>query len=383
MTVKEITNAFEHLYGARPRIYRAPGRVNLIGEHTDYNEGFVMPMAIDFSHYVAMTGRDDRILRIHSDIFKEEASMDLSRAPKRGRKHWSDYPFGVAIKLQEAGHAISGANVLVHGEVPLGSGLSSSAAIEISTGLGLLDISHEEIDRLQLAKTCQKAENEFVGARTGLMDQFVACFGKAGHAVMLDCRSLESQALPIPDGVTVVVCNTLVKHELASSEYNARREQCEAGVRTLSRHLPQVNSLRDVTVADVGKFKDELGEVVYKRCVHVTAENDRVRAAANALQQNDLKTLGTLMYESHESLRDDYEVSCRELDVMVDLARGIEGVFGARMTGGGFGGCTVNLIESRALGEFTRAIKTGYSEATEREPEVYVCSAADGAERVQ
>ena len=383
MTVEELTTAFEHLYGARPRIYRAPGRVNLIGEHTDYNEGFVMPMAIDFSTYVAMTGRDDRILRIHSDTFKEETSMDLARAPKRGRNHWSDYPLGVAIKLQEAGYSISGANVLVHGEVPLGSGLSSSAAIEISTGLGLLDISHEEIDRLQLAKTCQKAENEFVGARTGLMDQFVACFGKAGHAVMLDCRSLESQALPIPDGVTVVVCNTLVKHELASSEYNARREQCEAGVRTLSRHLPHVNSLRDVTVADVEKFKDELGEVVYKRCVHVTAENDRVRAAANALQQNDLKTLGTVMYESHESLRDDYEVSCRELDVMVDLARGIEGVFGARMTGGGFGGCTVNLIESRALGEFTRAIKTGYSEATEREPEVYVCSAADGAERVQ
>jgi len=383
MTVEEITNAFVRLFGAQPRIYRAPGRVNLVGEHTDYNEGFVMPMAIDFSTYVAMTERDDRILRIYSDTFKEETSMDLARAPKRGRNHWSDYPFGVAIKLQEAGHAISGANVLVHGEVPLGSGLSSSAAVEVSTGLGLLDISHEEIDRLQLAKTCQRAENEFVGARTGLMDQFIACFGKAGHAVILDCRSLESKALPIPDDVTVVVCNTMVKHELASSEYNARREQCEAGVRILSRHLSQLNSLRDVTVAEVEKFRDELGEVIYKRCLHVAAENERVRAAANALQQNDLQTFGTLMYESHESLRDDYEVSCRELDVMVDLARGVEGVFGARMTGGGFGGCTVNLIASQMLDEFTRAIKTGYAEAAKRDPEVYVCNAADGAERVQ
>jgi galactokinase len=382
-TLLSLTNAFEQLYGEHPRIYRAPGRVNLIGEHTDYNEGFVMPMAINFSTYVGMSTRDDRVLRIHSDIFKEETSMDLSRAPKRGRKHWSDYPFGVAIKLREAGHSVSGANVLVHGEVPLGSGLSSSAAIEVSTGLGLLDISHQKIDRLQLAKTCQKAENEFVGARTGLMDQFIACFGKAGHAVMLDCRSLESEALPIPDKVGVVVCNTMVKHDLASSEYNARREQCEAGVRILSRHLPKVNSLRDVTVTDVERLKDELGEVVYKRCLHVTSENDRVRAAAKALGQQELETFGKLMYESHQSLRDDFEVSCRELDVMVDLASHIDGVFGARMTGGGFGGCTVNLIASEAVEEFTRTIKSRYTDATGSDPDIYICSAADGAERVQ
>ena len=383
MTVEEITNAFVHLYGAHPRIYRAPGRVNLIGEHTDYNEGFVMPMAINFSTYVAMTKRDDRVIKIHSDTFKEAASIDLTHAPARGQKHWSDYAFGVALRLQEAGHVISGANMLVHGEVPLGSGLSSSAALEVATGLGLLDISREKIDRLQLAKTCQKAENEFVGARTGLMDQFIACFGKAGHAVMLDCRSLESQALPIPDEVSVVVCNTLVKHELASSEYNARREQCEAGVRILARHLPDVNSLRDASAADVEKFKDELGEIVFKRCRHVVGENDRVRAAARALQERDLKTLGKLMFESHESLRDDYEVSCRELDVMVDLARAIDGVFGARMTGGGFGGCTVNMVDVSAADEFERVIKAEYAKATGRVPEVYVCAAADGAERVQ
>ena len=382
-TVREITTAFARLYGGEPRIYRAPGRVNLIGEHTDYNEGFVMPAAIDFATYVAMTRRDDRVLKIHSDIFKEEATVDLDHTPGRGRKHWSDYPFGVAVKLREAGRRIGGANMLVHGEVPPGSGLSSSAAIEVSVGLGLLDISGQRIDRLQLAKICQKAENEFVGARTGIMDQFIGCFGKAGHAVMLDCRSLESQALPIPDDVKLVVCNTMVKHELASSEYNARREQCEEGVRLLAQHLPRVKSLRDVSVDDVNKFRSQLGEVVFKRCLHVTGENDRVRAAADALRQRDLKTFGELMYQSHESLRDDYEVSCRELDVLVRLAADIKGVFGARMTGGGFGGCTVNLVDSSSLDEFARAIKSGYAQATGHDPDVYVCTAADGAERIQ
>jgi galactokinase len=382
-TVHEITTAFQKCYGGEPRIYRAPGRVNLIGEHTDYNEGFVMPAAINFSTYVAITKRDDRLIRIHSDIFDEEASLDLAQPPARGRKHWTDYPFGVAAKLQQAGYEISGANVLVHGEVPLGSGLSSSAALEVSTGLGLLDISHQAIDRLQLAKTCQRAENEFVGARTGIMDQFIACFGKAGHAVMLDCRSLESKALPLPEDEKLVVCNTMVKHELASSEYNARREQCEAGVSILARHLPGVKSLRDVTVADVREFADELGDIVFKRCLHVTSENDRVRAAADALGRGDSKTFGELMYESHKSLRDDYEVSCRELDVMVELAAQIDGVYGARMTGGGFGGCTINLIAAGAVEDFTRKIKTGYADATDREADVYVCTAADGAERIQ
>ena len=383
MTLEELTAAFQKLYKGQPRIYRAPGRVNLIGEHTDYNEGFVMPAAINFSTFVAITKRDDQVIKIHSDIFKDEAEIDLAQDATPGRKHWSDYPLGVAIKLKEAWHNISGANLLVHGEVPLGSGLSSSAAIEVSTGLALLDISGVEIDRLELAKICQKAENEFVGARTGLMDQFIACFGKADHAVMLDCRSLESRALPLPDEVKPVVSNTMVKHELASSEYNARREQCEEGVRILSQHLPNVNSLRDVTLDDVERFRAELGKVVFKRCLHVTTENNRVLRAANALRDRDLKTFGKLMYESHESLRDDYEVSCKELDVMVDLAKPIEGVFGARMTGGGFGGCTINLVAVDAVDEFTQTVKNGYAEATGKHPEVYVCSAADGAERVQ
>jgi len=383
MTIQQIANAFEKLYGGEPRIYRAPGRVNLIGEHTDYNEGLVMPAAINFSTFVAITLRHDATVKIHSDIFKEDASVDLSDPPAGGRKHWSDYPIGVAVKLQESGRKLRGANMLVNGEVPLGSGLSSSAAIEVSTALGLLDVAGEQIDRLQLAKICQEAENEFVGARTGLMDQFIACFGKADHAVMLDCRSLESQPLPLPDHIKLVVCNTMVKHELASGEYNARREQCEAAVRILSQHLPNVSSLRDVTAEDVVKFRERLGDLLYRRCLHVTTENDRVRSAADALRDGDLKTFGKLMYKSHESLRDNYAVSCKELDIMVDLGREMPGVYGARMTGGGFGGCTINLVEVSAVDNFSLTIKTRYAEVVGKDPEIYVCSAADGAERVQ
>jgi len=383
MTIRQVAKAFEKLYGGQPRIYRAPGRVNLIGEHTDYNEGFVMPAAINFSTFVAMTRRDNATVKIHSDMFNEDASVDLADPPARGRKHWSDYPVGVAVKLQESGRKLYGANMFVHGEVPLGSGVSSSAAIEVSTALGLLDVGGEQIDRLELAKICQQAENEFVGARTGLMDQFIACFGKADHAVMLDCRALEYQALGLPEHLKLVVCNTMVKHELASSEYNARREQCEEGVRILSQHLPNVKSLRDVTPEDVIKFRDRLGDLLYRRCLHVTTENDRVRSAAAALRDRDLKSFGKLMYKSHESLRDDYEVSCKELDIMVDLAREVAGVCGARMTGGGFGGCTINLVDVSAVDNFSRTIKMRYADAVGKDPEIYVCTAVDGAERVQ
>jgi galactokinase len=383
MTIQQIAEAFAKLYGGQPQIYRAPGRVNLIGEHTDYNQGFVMPVAINFSTFVAVTKRDDRVVKIRSDIFKEDASVDLADPPARGRQHWSDYPVGVAVKLQESGHNLCGANLFVHGEVPPGSGLSSSAAIEVSTALALLDVSGAQIDRLQLAKICRQAENEFVGAQTGLMDQFIACFGKADHALMLDCRSLESQALPLPEQVKLVVCNTMVKHELASSEYNARREQCAEGVRVLSQHLPNVNSLRDVTAEDIVRFRDRLGDLLYRRCLHVVTENDRVRAAATALRDRDLKTFGRLMYKSHESLRDDYEVSCQELDVMVELARKVAGVYGARMTGGGFGGCTINLVHVSAVDDFSQTIKSRYAEIVGKDPEIYVCTAADGAKRVQ
>jgi len=381
-TSEQLAAAFEKLYGGQPRIYRAPGRVNLIGEHTDYNEGFVMPAAIDFSTWVAITARNDRSVIIRSTHFSDYAEIDLDDIPSRGRGHWSDYPLGVAVKLEEAGHRLRGANILVHGEVPIGSGLSSSAAIEISTGIALLDISDTEIDRLELAKTCQRAENEFVGIRSGLMDQFIACFGNAGHALMLDCRSLEFTQLPLPDNIKLVACNTMVKHELASSEYNARRAECEAGVRILSQHLPHAGSLRDVCLDDIERFRSELPDVVYKRCRHVVTENDRVLKATDALRSGDLHAFGKLMRQSHQSLRDDYEVICKELDLMVDLANQVYGVFGARMSGGGFVGRTMNLVDASSVNLFKRKVGRGYNQVTGLQSEIYVCSAALGAERV-
>jgi galactokinase len=377
----ELAGAFVEMFGAQPRIFRAPGRVNLMGEHTDYNEGFVMPAAIDYSTFVAIAPREDRIISARSDHFPDTAELNLDLPPKN-RQHWSDYPLGVAVKLEEAGHPLKGANLLIHGDVPIGSGLSSSAAIEVSTALALLDNAGLSIDRLDLAQICQKAENEYAGIRSGLMDQFIACFGKKEHAVMLDCRSLESTALPLPEGVKLVACNTMVKHQLASSEYNARREECEQGGRILSKHLPNIKSLRDVSIEDLERHGSDVPEVVYRRCRHVITENDRVLRAATALRNGELSTFGKLMAQSHQSLRDDYEVSCKELDLMVEFANEAPDCIGARMTGGGFGGATINLVAAEAVEEFTAKVSRSYADATNIQPEIYVCSAADGAGRV-
>jgi galactokinase len=379
----ELSEAFQKSFGGRPSIYRAPGRVNLIGEHTDYNEGFVMPAAIDLSTWAAIAPRTDRKIVVRSENFSETVEVDLNHPPERGRGHWSDYPIGVAVKLEQAGQRLSGADILVWGEVPIGSGLSSSAAIEIAIGYALLDVCGAHIDRLALAKLCQRAENEFVGTRCGLMDQFVSCFGKAGHALMLDCRRLDYKLLRLPESVKLVVCNTMVKHELAASEYNTRRAQCEEGVRLLRRWLPDIRSLRDVTIDDLERFGDELPAVVRKRCRHIVGENARVVAAAAALDGENISDFGELMRQSHQSLRDDYEVSCEELDLMVDLADNVAGVIGARMTGGGFGGCTINLVQTDVVDSFKEVVRQGYAKTTRREPEIYVCSAAQGAERVE
>lgn len=379
----ELSEAFQKSFGDWPTIYRAPGRVNLIGEHTDYNEGFVMPAAIDFSTSIAIGAREDRRIVVRSENFSDTVDLDLDNPPERGRGHWSDYPLGVAIKLEQAGQRLRGANIVVRGEVPIGSGLSSSAAIEVATGFALLDVCGADIDRLELAKLCQRAENEFVGMRCGLMDQFISCFGKADHALMLDCRLLDYKLLALPADLKLVVCNTMVKHGLASSEYNARRAECEEGVCLLAQHLPHVRSLRDVTTDDLERFGVELSEVVRRRCRHVVSENARVLAAATALEREDLGSFGQLMRKSHRSLRDDYEVSCEELDLMVGLAEKVDGVYGARMTGGGFGGCTINLMKSDSVDSFKEVVAKGYAKATGREPEIYVCSAAQGAERVE
>jgi len=375
-----LISRFQEKFGASPCIFRAPGRVNVIGEHTDYNDGFVMPAAIEFYTWVAAARREDRALEVYSDHYHEMVTLSLDELAGPPRSHWSDFIRGVAAALQNAGYTLAGANLLIHGEVPLGAGLSSSASLEVATALALSSLSGVDVPRLDLVRLCQKAEHEYVGTRCGIMDQFIAVFGVAGYALMLDCRSLEYQLLPVPRDLRLVVCNSMVKHQLASGEYNLRRADCEEGVKLLQPHLPGIRALRDVTVTDLEAWKHVLPARVYRRCRHVVTENQRVLAAAKALQSGDADRFGHLMYRSHASLRDDFQVSCKELDLLVDLASSSASVYGARMTGGGFGGCTVNLVKAEAANSFKKHISQAYREVTSIIPEIYVCEPAQGAQ---
>ena len=375
-----VAARFRKMFGSAPRIFRAPGRVNVIGEHTDYNDGFVMPAALEFYTWVAAAKRKDRVIEAYSDHFDENISLSLDGLDGPPRKHWGDFIRGVAAVLQKAGYTLAGANLVIHGEVPLGAGLSSSASLEVATALTLSSLSGIDVPRLELAKLCQRAEHEFVGTRCGIMDQFVAVHGAAGHALMLDCRSLEYVPLPLPDDFRLVVCNSMVRHELASGEYNRRRAACEEGVKLLQPHRPGIHALRDVSVADLEAWQHVLPATVYRRCRHVVTENQRVVLAAEALRSSDPERFGQLMYESHASLRDDYQVSCKELDLLVALASSSQGVYGARMTGGGFGGCTVNLLRADACDSFRENMSRAYREATGIIPEIYICGPGQGAQ---
>ncbi len=374
-----IAEQFRAKFGANPRVYRAPGRVNLIGEHTDYNEGYVMPVALGFYCWVAISPRDDQKLVISSDGFSDTAEEELDSPEIHPRQTWSDYPVGVALELKRAGVPLRGANLLIHGEVPMGAGLSSSAAIEVATALALAEQSGHSPDRVQLALLCQKAENEFVGARCGIMDQFISLHGRKNHALLLDCRALDFELVAIPECVRLVICNTMVKHEHASSGYNQRRAECEEAVQRLAKVLPGIRSLRDVTLDQLDLHRGTLSEVLYKRALHVIAENARVLGATEALRAEDLERFGKRMAESHSSLRDLYEVSCAELDLMVEQAHRQEGVYGARMTGGGFGGSTINLVESRFADAFAENMARGYEKETGIVPQIYICAPAEGA----
>jgi len=374
-------------FQAAPRFYQAPGRINLIGEHTDYNLGYVMPAAIPFVTTVAIAPRTDGRLRVRSSNFgetRELALPDLGAAlPRGGPAHWIDYVHGVAQSLQRHGIALRGADLLIHGEVPIGSGLGSSAALEVAVALALSTQAGHLIERITLAELCQRAENDYVGMRCGIMDQFASACGRAGHALWIDCRSLEYKLLPFDRGaagaVRLVICNTMVRHSHAGGEYNRRREECEQGVHAMARRLKGVTALRDVSPQALLAHQDALDPLIYRRCRHVVTENERVREAAAALAAADLARFGELMRDSHLSLRDDYQVSCDELDLMVRLAEQIDGLYGARMTGGGFGGCTVNLVRADAVHRFTALIAENYSKATGLDPEIHVCETADGA----
>jgi galactokinase len=380
-TLDEITLAvhFEKAFGTQPRIFRAPGRVNLIGEHTDYNDGYVMPAAVGFSTYVAIAPRPDRKLVIRSSEFPGNFEFDLDHLPEKRAGAWCDYVVGVATVLRQNGLTLAGANLLVHGKVPIGAGLSSSAALEVSSALALLSLTDTSLPLPEVARLCRQAENGFVGARVGIMDQFVSCMGKAGHAFFLDCRSLDFRLVPIPAGLQLVVCNTLVKHDLATGAYNKRREECEEGVLAFAKWDPAIHALRDVSVDLLDHHANDLPTTIWRRCSHVVRENQRTLDAARALTEGDLARVGNLMRESHNSLRDLYEVSCTELDIMVDAAEGLPGFCGGRMTGGGFGGCTVNLVREEHAEDFSKQIAERYRQKTGIRPQIYLCTAEDGA----
>lgn len=378
----ELRRAFQARWGTTPRVFRAPGRVNLIGEHTDYNDGFVMPVGIEFSTWVAAASRPDRVLSVYSENFSESREFRLDDSGPQRLDDWSDYVRGVAIVLERGGHRLRGANLLIKGAVPIGAGLSSSAAIEIATAFALLGISGITLDRAEIARFGQRAENEFVGTWCGIMDQFIACHAMAGHALVLDCRSLDYQMASLPAGVRIVAANTMVRHRLAGGEYNRRRADCQEAVRHLTRALPGIRALRDVSLAELERYGRDLPERIFQRCRHVITENARVEQAAAALRRNDVERFGKLMAESHASLRDDYQVSCAELDTMVAIAAALPGVYGSRMTGGGFGGCTVNLVGEQQVEEFCSVIARRYQEATGTDPALYVSHAASGAGEV-
>jgi len=375
-----MTETFREIYGSAEgvRTYRAPGRVNLIGEHTDYNLGFVLPVALDLATTVAIAPSGDGMLRIYSEHRQEmrqwKAEDLAGLAPARD---WSDYPIGVAHELIQAGFPIQPANLLIRSTVPEGSGLSSSAALEVSSALAFL--RGRALNSLELALLCQRAERNFVGMPCGIMDQYISVFGRRHCAVEIDCRSLGHRLVSLPAGTTFVAVNTMVKHALAGSAYRERVAECAAAVAGAQSRFASVKSLRDVTPEQLAAVAPQLAEVVAHRARHVVTEDVRVGRFVEASAAGDVREMGRLMLESHSSLRDDYEVSCAELDFLVDAALQVEGVYGSRMTGGGFGGCTVTLLRSDAAEAFEEQITAAYQAKFEVTPLVYACQPSDGA----
>ncbi len=377
LDAQSLRRSFKNLFGREPRLFSAPGRVNLIGEHTDYNDGFVLPMAANRRTYAAAALRTDKTINVHSFELGQSAAFQLDGDRKPHQQSWLTYVQGVAFELEDAGCRLNGADIAVTSELPIGAGLSSSAALELATGYALLKLSDANVHLMKLVFAAQKAEHNYVGTKSGLMDQLTAAFGRKDHAVFIDCRSIHMDLIPMNVHAAVVVCDTNVKHELASSAYNQRREECERAVQLLRKWQPAIKALRDVAIDDVS-LTSELPEPLKRRSRHVITENDRTLRAVNMLRDGDVVNLGQLMNQSHVSLRDDYEVSCRELDIMVDLAWKQADVFGARMMGGGFGGCTVNLVRADGVADFSERIMKNYQEATGIAPAIYSIEADGG-----
>jgi galactokinase len=358
--------------------------VNLIGEHTDYNDGFVLPTAIAYHTWIAAAPRGDRMVTVRSQGFEGTRSFDLDALPSGVFHDWSDSVRGMLVELQRDGVRLRGADLAIDGDLPLGAGLGSSASVMVGTGLAMLALAELPVDGVALAKTAQRAEHEHGGTKSGIMDQYVCANAHAGTALLLDTRSLEALYLPLPQAAAIVVCDSRIKHDLASGEYNRRRAECERGLALLAGRYAEIRALRDVTAAQLEAVRSDLPETIYRRCRHIVSEDDRTQTAVTALRRNDFVAFGRLMNASHASLRDDYEVSCEELDLLVDAAHRFgAGCYGSRMTGGGFGGSTVSLVDAREVDRFTAFVAQAYREATGIEPHIYTGAGAPGAQVVR
>ena len=375
-----LESEFTAHFGAPPdHIIRAPGRVNLIGEHTDYNDGFVLPMAIDREMLIAARRRNDRLVRMVAlDLGDRRAEFSLDAIARDDRQKWSNYIRGVALMLEQRAIRLPGLDIAIRGNVPIGSGLSSSAALQVCAATTFQSFAEFELSKVDLARLCQRAENEFVGVQSGIMDQFISALARADHALLIDCRDLSYQNVPLPRGATIVVCDTMKRRGLVDSEYNTRRAECEQAAGALG-----ANALRDASLEQFTRLEKGMPPNVAQRARHVITENARVMQAVAAAEKNDLAAFGALMNASHESLKNDYAVSCAELDAMVEIARTQPGCLGARLTGAGFGGCTVNLVRDDAVDAFTANVAHAYKARIEIAPQIYICRAMDGASIVQ
>ena len=378
MNSNQIVNKFKELFKNEPLLVRSPGRINLIGEHTDYNDGFVFPAAIDKEIHFAVAKNKVNLFRFYAIDLHESFEMNVEDLSKSDTS-WANYLLGVAAQYKKAGYKLEGVDCVFGGDIPLGAGLSSSAAIENGFAFALKEILKASVSKIQMIKMAQKAEHEYAGVMCGIMDQFASMTGKKDYAIKLDCRSLDYEYANINlKDYGILLCNTNVKHELASSEYNTRRKECETGVQILQKYDNSIIALRDVSLSLLQEHREEFDPIVYKRCVFVVKENLRVEEAFSALAKDDIKALGALMYQSHEGLRDDYDVSCKELDLLFDLAKKSDDVIGSRMMGGGFGGCTINIVKKEKVKSFSEGIKKEYSKITGLEPEIYSVKITDG-----
>lgn len=369
----ETIKSFIEIFGEKPAdVYKAPGRVNLIGEHTDYNEGFVFPTPINRCIWVAIAPRSDDLINLYAANFNESSQFRLGNILFDSNYNWSNYVRGVANELQCEGYDVGGANIIIQGNVPLDAGLSSSAALEMAIIRAFNDINMLDIKPIEMAYIGKAAENNFVGVQSGIMDQFVCGLGSHGEALFIDCRNNNYESIPLDPNYKIVIVNTMKNRKLADSDYNVRRIECQKAVQLFNEIIPDIKALRDVTSEQLLRYWGDLPNLIRRRSRHVISENQRVLEAVKFLKKGNMDKFGDLIYDSHESLRYDYEVSCRELDVLVELTVEMSEVLGARMTGAGFGGCTVNLIEIDFIDEFKTSIYSNYLKRTGKKPEIYL-----------